>query len=86
MYCVYVLYCYHDFKFYVGYTENLKGRMVQHRQGEVPSTANRRPLVLIYYEGCLNQSDALKREKYLKTHYGKMYLKKRLLNWFKQQS
>ena len=44
----------------------------------VESTKNRRPLNIIYYEACLVQADALKCEKYLKTHYGKMFLKKRL--------
>lgn len=43
-----------------------------------PSTKNRRPLKLIYYEACHNQNDALKREKYLKTTYGKRYIKNRL--------
>ena len=86
MYYVYVLYSYQDYKYYIGYTENLKGRMVQHQNGDVPATSYRRPLKLIYFEGCLNQSDALKREKYLKTHYGRMFLKKRLKNWFKQDS
>jgi putative endonuclease len=66
---------------YTGYTKNLKVRFEQHQNGEVESTKDRRPLVLIYFEGCLNQQDATHREKYLKSHYGKMYLKKRLKNW-----
>ena len=32
----------------------------------------------IYYEACLNQTDALRREKYFKTYYGKMFIKKSL--------
>lgn len=36
---------------------------------------------LIYYEACLTQADATKREKYFKTHYGKMFLKKRLKSY-----
>jgi len=58
-------------------------RFEQHTKGQVESTKYRRPLKLIYYEACLNQQDALKREKYFKTHYGKMFLKNRLKNWFK---
>jgi len=42
---------------------------------------NRRPLKLIYYEACLNKEDALHREKYLKTHYGRMFLKNRLKSY-----
>jgi len=37
-----------------------------HNKGWVESTKNRRPLKLIYYEACLNQQDALHREKYLR--------------------
>jgi putative endonuclease len=36
---------------------------------------------LVYYEGCLNQSDALEREKYLKTAWGKRYLKNRMQHY-----
>jgi hypothetical protein len=38
-------------------------------------------LKLIYFEGCLNQKDATHREKYLKTHFGKMFLKNRLKSY-----
>src|SRR3989344_4373531 len=33
---------------------------------------------LIYYEACINQQDAYKREKYLKSGYGKRYIRGRL--------
>ena len=79
-YYTYVLQSLKDLKFYYGYTENLKSRIEQHNKGKVESTKYRRPLKLIYFEGCLNKKDAIKREKYLKTYYGKMFLKKRLLN------
>jgi putative endonuclease len=80
-YYVYVLRSLKDGKNYTGYTKNLKLRFEQHNQGEVESTRNRRPMILIYFEGCLNQQDATHREKYLKTHYGKMFLKNRLKRW-----
>ena len=82
MYYIYVLQSGKDKKRYVGYTNNLKLRFEQHCKGLVESTRNRRPLKIIYYEACLNQQDAIKREKYLKTHYGKMFLKKRLKSYF----
>jgi len=78
MYYVYVLKSLVDNKFYTGYTKDLKKRFTQHQRGEVISTKNRRPLILIYYEACLNQQDATHREKYLKSYHGKAYLKKRL--------
>jgi len=80
MFYVYVLLG-NDNKFYTGYTENLKQRVEQHNKGNVKSTKNRTPLKLIYYEACIDDQDALKREKYLKTTWGKRYLKKRLKNY-----
>lgn len=82
MYYVYVLASKKDGKKYTGYTKNLKLRFEQHNKGLVESTQSRRPLALIYYEACLNQQDATHREKYLKTHYGKMFIKQRLKSYF----
>ena len=81
-YWVYVLRSLKDGKNYTGYSKNLPSRFEAHQKGEVQSTKHRRPFELIYFEGCLNQQDATKREKYLKTHYGKMYLGKRLKSYF----
>jgi putative endonuclease len=81
MYFVYVLKSETDNNLYVGYTHNLEQRLEQHNDGNVYSTKRRRPLNLIYYEACLNQQDATHREKYLKTSWGKRYLKTRLKNY-----
>jgi putative endonuclease len=78
MYYVYILRSKKDRRFYVGYTADLRKRIEQHSDGIVESTKNRRPLELIYYEGCVKQQDALHREKYLKTAYGKRYIRNRL--------
>ena len=78
---VYVLKSQKDNKFYTGYTKNLKLRFEQHQKGLVESTKDRRPLKLIYSEACLNQKDATHREKYLKTFYGKMFIKNRLKSY-----
>ena len=75
---VYVLRSEKDKNLYTGYTNNLNSRIVRHNTGKVESTKNRLPMKLIYWEGCLNQKDALLREKYLKTAWGKRYLKNRL--------
>jgi len=82
MYYTYVLRSKKDKKLYIGFTENLKLRFEQHQKGLVESTKLRRPFMLIYYEACLNQKDATHREKYLKTSYGKRYLKSRLKSYF----
>jgi putative endonuclease len=67
-----------DGKLYTGCTGNLKNRLVEHTDGTVRSTRYRLPLELIYYEASRNKIDAMRREKYLKTTYGKRYLKFRL--------
>jgi Predicted endonuclease containing a URI domain len=81
-YYVYVLLSKKDGLKYTGYTSNLSARFEAHHKGEVSSTKHRRPLEIIYFGGCKNQEDATRKEKYLKTHYGKMFLKKRLKSYF----
>ena len=77
-YFTYILESLKDGKRYTGYTSNLSLRLEQHNLGKVDSTKNRRPFKLIYLEACLNQKDAVKREKYLKTFHGKKFLGNRL--------
>lgn len=81
MYYTYVLKSAEDGAFYVGFTRNLKQRFELHNRGQVESTRDRRPFTLIYYEACLDQADALRREKYLKTYHGKQYLRRRLKSY-----
>ncbi len=78
---VYVLRSQKDHKFYVGYTKNVKKRLEKHNSGRVRSTKKRLPMKLIYWEGCINRKDAATREKYLKTAWGKRYIKGRLKNY-----
>lgn len=80
-YYVYVLKSGKDGNNYVGYTNNLRERIILHNAGKVSSTKNRLPLQLIYFEACLNQQDATKREKYLKSSWGKRYIKSRNENY-----
>ena len=82
MFYTYVLLSLKDNKFYVGYSRDVKLRFEKHKKGLVDSTKNRRPLKIIYYEACISKDDALKREKYLKTHYGRMFIHKRLKSYF----
>ena len=79
---VYVLRSVSDGQLYTGCTRDLRARLALHNAGQVPSTIDRRPLELIYYEACLNEKDAFRREKYLKTTYGKRYIKARCRNYF----
>lgn len=63
---------------YVGRTKDLEQRLEDHARGKVPSTCHRRPLVFVYAEMSNSAIDAIKREKYLKTAWGKRYIKGRI--------
>jgi len=80
MHYVYVLRSLKDRESYVGRTEDLMGRLLEHKKGRVDSTKERRPLKFLYCEASNNIKDAVHREKYLKTAWGKRYLKHRLKN------
>jgi len=84
-YYVYVLLSEKDGKCCVGFTKDLNVRFEQHQKGQVQSTKYRSPFKIIYYEASITKEDALKREKYLKTYYGKMFLVKRLKSYFTRQ-
>lgn len=76
---VYILESNKDGEYYVGYTNNLKRRLAEHKKGLNFSTKYRLPFRLVYFEGCLNASDAKRRERYLKTTQGRRFLGLRLI-------
>ena len=67
---------------YIGHTNDLKNRLKEHNQGLNKSTKPYRPWELIYYEACINEQDAKRRERYLKTTQGRRLLKRRLKEYF----
>ena len=81
MFYVYVLQSDKDGQFYTGYTSKLKDRINEHNLGISKSTSYRKPLTLVYYEASLNRKDAMRRENYLKTTWGKRYIKNRIRNY-----
>jgi putative endonuclease len=78
LYYTYVLKSKIDHNLYIGHCDDLKIRLKQHFNGEVKSTRYRRPLELVYFEACRNLEKAVKREKYLKTGFGRRYIKDRI--------
>ena len=80
MYYTYVLRSRKDLELYIGWTDDLQSRFYKHQKGLVKSTKNRRPFKLVYYEACLSKESAVKREKQLKTGFGRRYLKNRINN------
>jgi len=81
---IYVLESIKDEERYIGYTDNLKKRLEEHKKGLSFSTKFRLPFKLIYFEGCLNQKDAKRRENYLKTTQGRRFIGLRLLGYKRQ--
>ena len=73
---VYLLQSELDESFYIGYTTNLKRRLMEHDDGKNFSTKHSRPYKLIFFEGYLNEKDAKRREKYLKTSQGSRLFKR----------
>lgn len=83
MFYVYVLQSSSDHGPYIGYSTDLKKRLNQHKRGAAFATSYRGPWKLIYYEAYLEQSDALGREKYLKSGGGRRFLRAQLRCYFK---
>lgn len=81
---VYVLQSDLDKKFYTGITQDLMKRVGEHNSGVSKATKTRVPLKLVYYEFCLNHKDAMKRERYLKTTWGKRYINNRITNYLQE--
>ncbi|MBU1694288.1 MAG: GIY-YIG nuclease family protein [Verrucomicrobia bacterium] len=74
-FCVYVLRSESDGDLYIGFTTALEERLRAHHEGSVLSTAPRRPLRILYCELHSRKTDALRRERYLKTTAGKRALR-----------
>lgn len=82
---VYILFSFRDQGLYIGYTTDLKKRLITHAKGQNTATKNRRPFRLIHYEYFINNTDAKAREEYLKSGNGRNQIKqflKRTLKMF----
>ncbi len=71
-------------QFYVGSTSNLDERLQAHRDKNVQTTKKFDTVHLVYYEVCLNKTDARKRELQLKTGFGRGYISRRLEGYLKK--
>lgn len=83
MYYVYILKSKKDNKLYVGKTQDLKRRFLEHNSGKVISTKNRKPFELLFYEAFKNKTDAGRDELFFKSGYGREIIKDKLLNSLK---
>lgn len=65
--------------YYIGYTSNLKQRIIDHEKGKVTYTKNLLPFKLAFYAAFESKIKALNFEKYLKTNSGFAFRNKRLI-------
>lgn len=80
-YYTYVLLCENsdeNKKFYIGWCRDLRKRVSRHLKKEIKTTKKFDKIILVYYEACLDKTDAIRRENQLKTGFGRGYLKRRL--------
>ncbi len=84
-YYVYLLESLKNESLYIGYTVDLKKRLVEHNRGLTSSTKTYRPWRFLHFEGYYDIKDARRREKYLKTNQGNRALKLMLREYFKQK-
>jgi len=77
-YTVYVLSSLNFAKSYVGFTDNLERRLEEHNSGKTYYTKKCRPWKIIYTESFNSISEAVKREKYLKSASGRRLVLKKL--------
>jgi putative endonuclease len=66
MFYLYVLKSINNDELYIGSTNDLKKRLLEHNSGKSPSTKNKCPYELVYYEAYKAESDARRRESMLK--------------------
>lgn len=77
VYYVYVIYSLErGLRFYVGITNNLERRLLEHNTGKTKSTKGYKPWLLLFSETHPSRMEARLREKYLKGGSGKEYIKK----------
>ena len=81
-YYVYILESLKDGNIYVGRTINLKKRLVEHNRGLNFSTKPYSPYKIIHYEAYIDEEDAKRRERYLKSSTGSKMFKKMLREYF----
>ena len=76
MYIVYVLYSSQFDKIYVGFTNNLQNRFKSHNElGNKGWTIKFRPWVILHTENFDTKSDAMRREKQLKSAMGRTFIR-----------
>lgn len=78
MFYVYILQSEKKHQLYIGKTADLRLRLKEHNTAQNTSTKAYIPWELIFYEAHLNNDDATRRERYLKTTQGHQAIRRML--------
>ena len=80
MFTVYILHSEKFDKIYIGFTSNLSQRLLSHNElSQKGWTKRYRPWKVIHSEDFENKSDAMKREKQLKSSQGREWIRRELV-------
>ncbi|MEA3493168.1 MAG: GIY-YIG nuclease family protein [Candidatus Margulisiibacteriota bacterium] len=74
MFYLYILQSKKNGKFYIGSTSNLDKRLKEHNSGKTKSARGLIPLEIVYTESYSSNSDARKRESYIKRRKSRKYI------------
>ena len=80
MYSTYVLQSISTGRYYIGYTNNLPRRMIEHNSNNTPSLRNKGPYKLIYHESYEEKHLAIARERQIKAYKGGRAFKDLIMN------
>ena len=72
----YILYSQSKDRFYIGQANNLEKRLIRHNNKEVRSTKHGVPWTLVYHEIFPTRSEAMQRERYIKSLKNRTALQK----------
>ena len=76
-YYTYVLLSLTNGYLYIGSTDNIENRLKRHNSGKVKSTKAYRPWKLLEYYKFKSRAEAVRHERFLKTHQQKDLIKER---------
>ena len=86
VYKAYVLYSSKFDEIYIGQTNDLEYRLEKHNSGKSRYTKRYIPWEVVYFEEFETRTEAMKSEKELKSHKGREFIRKEILNGRVRQS
>ena len=81
MFYVYILRSKKDNSLYIGQTDNLERRLVDHNGGLSKYTRKKIPWVLIYFEKYKTRTEAIERERFLKKQRNRKFYNSLIQDW-----